>query len=62
VKFSCWNATDEITRWMIDTGHGVNKEDFVDVWGEFQDRGKRILSVFPSDYKSGSSELLIHFL
>lgn len=38
VFFPCWNATEEIVEEMKRRGQGTGVQDFLNLWGEFQDR------------------------
>lgn len=39
MNLNCWNSTEEVTKWMTENGRGLTKDDFIDVWGEFQEKG-----------------------
>lgn len=41
VFFPCWNSTEEIVEEMKRRGRGVGVDDFLDLWGEFQDKALR---------------------
>lgn len=38
VFFPCWNATEEIVEAMRRSGKGTSTEDFLDLWGEYQEK------------------------
>ena len=38
VKLHCWNVTDEIVQWMVKQGKMRTEQDFMDLWGIFQQK------------------------
>ncbi|XP_063237810.1 chitooligosaccharidolytic beta-N-acetylglucosaminidase isoform X2 [Bacillus rossius redtenbacheri] len=38
VFFACWNKSAEVVGWMESRGLGRSQADFLQVWGEFQER------------------------
>lgn len=38
VSTDCWNASSEITSWMKANGYQLTKDDFLRLWGMFQER------------------------
>lgn len=42
VKTECWNVSTELQSWMIDRGWNLETDDFMNLWGYFQDRALKI--------------------
>ena len=38
VVMACWNESSEIIDWLESKGHGQTHEDFLQLWGYFQDK------------------------
>lgn len=41
VFLPCWNSTPEIVEEMRKSGRGTGVEDYMDLWGEFQEKALR---------------------
>lgn len=37
VSHACWNSSEEIQEWMLKQGWQLKEEDFMKLWGHFQD-------------------------
>lgn len=51
VFFPCWNSTEEIVEDLRRRGKGTSTEDFLDLWGEFQERALRTFDRVVGDEK-----------
>lgn len=52
VFFPCWNATEEIVEDLKRRGKGTQVEDFLDLWGEFQERALRTFDGVVGDQRT----------
>lgn len=42
VKIECWNVSSDIQKWMIERGWDLTRDDFINLWGYFQERALNI--------------------
>lgn len=38
VSTECWNSTESIKKWMKNKGWGLEKSDYMKLWGDFQEK------------------------
>jgi hexosaminidase len=38
VNLSCWNSSESIRNWMLDKKYNLEREDFMNLWGYFQEK------------------------
>ena len=43
INLNCWNTTEEITKYLRETGRGLGADDLYDLWGEFQRRARGLV-------------------
>ena len=38
IHVGCWNSTQMITDWLVEQGRGLNEDDFIWMWSQYQNK------------------------